>query len=171
MAVNTDAAFAISTLGESGASQPGEFGDTQKLLCVAAMESKDGLKTSESRRGSAKSLNAEQNGHRSPFRSRSAGNVSTASRSPSPLSFSRASSPEPRAPEPHSFMWLALISCFCPSVPLNIFALYFAHVSRSMIHANDFEGAKKLGRRALIFSIMAITLGLVVILYLAITET
>lgn len=38
-----------------------------------------------------------------------------------------------------------------------------------MSQANDFDGARRLGRRALLFSIMAIAVGLSIILYLAIT--
>ncbi|KAG9265763.1 hypothetical protein AMEX_G20235 [Astyanax mexicanus] len=167
MAINTDATLETGTLGESGAPQPGDFGDTQKLLGVSG--SKEGLGAPESRRGSVKSLNAEQNGQRSPFKSGSTGNISNLA--PSPLSLSRVSSPglTASASEPQSFMWLAVLSCFCPALPFNIFALYFAHASRSMIQTNDFEGAKRLGRRSMLFSIIAMALGLGVILYLAIT--
>lgn len=41
--------------------------------------------------------------------------------------------------------------------------------SRSMTQANDFDGARRLGRRSLLCSIMAIAVGLSIILYLAIT--
>ncbi|KAL7844584.1 hypothetical protein SRHO_G00231230 [Serrasalmus rhombeus] len=169
MAINTDAGLETGMLGESGAPQPGDFGDTQKLLGVTATESKEGLGTPGSRRGSVRSLNAEQNGRRSPFKSGSTGNITV--RAPSPLSLIRVSSPAltPNAPEPQSFMWLAVLSCFCPAIPFNMLALYFAHASRSMIQTNDFEGAKRLGRRSMLFSIIAMLLGLGVILYLAIT--
>lgn len=45
----------------------------------------------------------------------------------------------------------------------------FVGQSRSMSQANDFDGARRLGRRSLLFSIMAIAVGLTIILYLAIT--
>lgn len=45
----------------------------------------------------------------------------------------------------------------------------FVGQSRSMTQANDFDGARRLGRRSLLFSIMAIAVGLSVVLYLAIT--
>ncbi|KAI4897556.1 hypothetical protein NFI96_003964 [Prochilodus magdalenae] len=130
MAINTDAALETGVLGESGAPQLGDFADTQKLLGVTATESREGLGTPGSRRGSVRSLNAEQNGRRSPFKSGSTGNITV--RVPSPLSLSRASSPAltPNAPEPKSFMWLAVISCFCPAIPFNMLALYFAHADQ-----------------------------------------
>ncbi|XP_072518489.1 trafficking regulator of GLUT4 (SLC2A4) 1b [Salminus brasiliensis] len=171
MAINTDATLETGALGESSAPQPGDFGDTQKLLGVSSAGSKEGLGAPDSRRGSVKSLNAEQNGQRSPFKSGSTGNITILV--PSPLSLSRASSPglTARSSEPQSFMWMAVLSCFCPAIPFNIFALYFAHASRSMIQTDDFEGAKRLGRRSLLFSIIAIVLGLGVIIYLVITES
>lgn len=45
----------------------------------------------------------------------------------------------------------------------------FVGQSRSMIQANDFDGARRLGRRSLLLSIVAIAVGLTIILYLAIT--
>ncbi|MCI4386359.1 hypothetical protein PGIGA_G00061490 [Pangasianodon gigas] len=168
MAINTDAEFERSALGESGGGGGGgaaEFRDTQKLLGVVVSDGKDGFGScSDSRRPSVKSLkslkslSAEQNSHKST----GTGSVQSLPRSPAP---------ERTEPEPRNYMWLALFSCFCPALPLNVIALYFSHASRSMTQANDFDGARRLGRRSLLFSIMAIAVGLSIILYLAITES
>ncbi|XP_030638941.1 trafficking regulator of GLUT4 (SLC2A4) 1b [Chanos chanos] len=175
MAINTDAAFPKDALNETGASHPSDFNETHKLLSVATTEPTEGykLKSSNSPRGSVKSLNVDQKGQKSPLRSPSASNITVPPVSPSlsqtRLSFSRQS-PAPNAPEPPSFLWLAVLSCFCPS-PISLFALYFAHTSRSLVLAGDLDGAKKLGRRALFFSLLAIVVGLAILLYLGLSIT
>ncbi|KAK3555140.1 hypothetical protein QTP86_010004 [Hemibagrus guttatus] len=175
MAINTDAEFERSEMSESSGGGGGggggngstatEFRDTQKLLGVVVGDGKDGLGSrSDSRRPSVKSLKSlkslsvEQNS----YKSTGTGSIQTPPRSPAP---------ERNEPEPRSYMWLALFSCFCPALPLNVIALYFSHASRSMTQAKDYDGARRLGRRSLLFSIMAIAVGLSIILYLAITES
>lgn len=145
MAINTDVVYENEKDGlsysESGISHATAYKDTQKLLGVSTTEQSDGhtLKPldslSMSLRGSAKSLNADQNGHRSPMKSGSVGNIAVPSRSPSRLSFSRASSPGPPQPAPPSYLWLALLSCFCPGFPLNLFAIYYAHTVSVNLYA------------------------------------
>lgn len=122
MAVNADAGLERSAVGESGGGESGggesggasEFGDMQKLLSVVVCDGKDGLgSSSESRRPSVKSLSIGQNSCRSPR----SGSVASPARSPAP---------ERSEHEPSSYMWLAVLSCFCPAVPLNAIALYFS---------------------------------------------
>lgn len=146
MAINTDVAYEKHGLGECerGAPHPTAYKDTQKLLGVSATEHSGGhsLKPldslSLSLRGSAKSLNAEQNGRRSPVKSGSDGNIAVPSLSPSRLSFSRTSSLGPQAPPAPSYLWLALLSCFCPGFPFNLFAIYYAHtVSRLLLYGSE----------------------------------
>ncbi|KAL2094593.1 hypothetical protein ACEWY4_009312 [Coilia grayii] len=176
MAINTDVAYEKDGLadGESGIPHPTAYKDTQKLLGVTATDQKEGhtLKPLDSLslsiRGSAKSLNSEQNGHRSPMKSGSVGNIDVPSRSPSRLSFSRASSPGPQQPPPPSYLWLALLSCFCPGFPLNLFAIYYAQGSRSMLQLGDIDGARRLGKLARLLSIIAIALGVALFLYIII---
>lgn len=120
MAINTDAEFERSVVGESGVGGGGaaEFRDTQKLLGVVVSDGKDALGScSDSRRPSVrslKSLNADQNS----YKSTGTGSVESPPHSPAP---------ELNEPEPRTYMWLALFSCFCPALPLNAIALYFAH--------------------------------------------
>ncbi|XP_062868203.1 trafficking regulator of GLUT4 (SLC2A4) 1b [Trichomycterus rosablanca] len=157
MAINTDASFERSTsLNEGGGTS--DFADTQKLLGVTVTDGKEGLERScsESRRASVKSSGGDQVSH-------------TSGGTGEPQSPPLSPEPDGNAPEPRSYMWIALLSCFCPAVPFNIFAIYFSHASCSMRQTNDFEGARRLGRRSLLFSIIAIALGLGIILYLVIT--
>lgn len=129
MAINTDAEFERSELSESGGgggggvgSSAAEFRDTQKLLGVVVAGGKDGFGSHpDSRRPSVKSLKSlgvDQNS----YKSTGTGSVHSPSHS---------TAPERNEPEPRNYMWLALFSCFCPALPLNVIALYFSHaVSR-----------------------------------------
>lgn len=135
MAINTDAEFERSAMGEScggcggGGGGAAQFRDTEKLLGVVVSDGKDGLGSCpDSRRPSVKSLkslkslSADQHSHKST----GTGSVQSPSRSPAP---------ERNEPEPRNYMWLALFSCFCPAPPLNVIALYFSHaVSLPTVH-------------------------------------
>ncbi|XP_016353568.1 tumor suppressor candidate 5 homolog isoform X1 [Sinocyclocheilus anshuiensis] len=164
MAINTDAPHATDALGERAALQSTDFGDrvTQKLLNISDRELKRELHHSPSDTHLVKCLEAEQN-------EQTMDNVASEPHSPSRVSFSRSSSPTPGEREPCSFMWVAVISCFCPAVPINLFAFYFANMSRSMIQAKDYDGGRRLGRLALLLSIVSIVVGLAIVLYLLMT--
>lgn len=137
MAINTDAAFGKSALGGRDVSNPTYFQDTEKLLSTAATEptGQSNIKPSDSFsltiRGSVQSLDADQNGHRSPLKSGSIGQLATPPKSSSRLSLGPQSSPVPPGSAPPNYLWLAVLSCFCPAVPLNICALWYAHVVSS----------------------------------------
>ncbi|KAM4547252.1 trafficking regulator of GLUT4 1-like [Fundulus diaphanus] len=175
MAINTDAAFEKSGLGEREVSNPTDFQDTEKLLSKAPAEptGESNLKPSDSfslnLRGSVRSLDAEQNGRRSPLKSGSVGQLTAPPRSTSRLSLGQLSSPVPRGSEPPSYLWLAVLACFCPAVPLNICALWYANVSRSVLHTGDIEGARKYGRLSMLFSALALVLGVAVIIFIVLT--
>lgn len=134
MAINTDAAFGKSALGDREVSNPTDFQDTEKLLSTAAAEptGETNLKPSDSFslhvRGSIRSLDALQDGHRSPLKSGSVGQLSAPPRSASRVSLGQLSSPVPPGSAPSFYLWLAVFSCFCPAPPFNIFALWYAHV-------------------------------------------
>lgn len=134
MAINTDAAYEKSALGEREVSNPTDFHDTEKLLSTATNEptGQSNIKPSDSFsltiRGSVRSLDADQNGHRSPLKSGSMGQLATPPKSSSRLSLGPVPSPVPPGSAPSTYLWLAVLSCFCPAVPLNICALWYAHV-------------------------------------------
>ncbi|XP_014870931.1 tumor suppressor candidate 5 homolog [Poecilia latipinna] len=175
MAINTDAAFEKTGLGEREVSNPTDFQDTEKLLSKAPAEptGESNLKPSDSfplnTRSSVRSLDAEQNGRRSPLKSGSIGQLTAPPRSTSRLSLGQLSSPVPPGSEPPSYLWLAVVSCFCPGVPFNVCALWYANVARSVLHRGDIEGARKYGRRSMLLSILAMLTGVVVIIFIVLT--
>lgn len=132
MAINTDAPHATDVLSESAALQSTDFGDTQKLLDISDKELKRELNNTASDTHLVTSLEAEQN-------EQTVVNIASVPSSPSRVGFSRAPSPTPGEREPCSFMWLAVISCFCLAVPINLFALYFAHMVSSTTGVKHFN--------------------------------
>ncbi|XP_037604822.1 trafficking regulator of GLUT4 1-like [Sebastes umbrosus] len=176
MAINTDAAFGKSALGEREVSNPTDFQDTEKLLSTGTTEPSTGqsnIKASDSFclniRGSVRSLDADQNGHRSPLKSGSIGQLAAPPRSLSRLSLGPLPSPIPPGSVPPSYLWLAVLSCFCPALPLNICALWYANVSRSVLHTGDIDGARKYGRLSMLLSCLAMLLGVAVIIFIVFT--
>ncbi|XP_071756823.1 trafficking regulator of GLUT4 1 [Centroberyx gerrardi] len=180
MAINTDAEFEKSNLGEGGGgAQPAESQETEKLLAVTTEPGGNGMKMSTSftvNIGSDKNLEADQNGHSVPLRSGSAGHLATAPLSPSRVSLSRTSSTGnagvQETPKPRDYLILVIISCFCPVWPVSIVALVYSIMSRNSLQAGDMDGAKRLGRLARLLSIVSIILGLVIIIvYVSVSGT
>ncbi|XP_071758959.2 trafficking regulator of GLUT4 1-like [Centroberyx gerrardi] len=173
MAINTDAAFGKSALGEREVSHPTDFQDTQKLLSTTITEptGQSNIKPSDSFslniRGSVRSLDADQNGHRSPLKSGSVGHLAAPPKSSSRLSLGVP--PVPLGSAPPSYLWLAVLSCVCPGLPLNLCALWYAHVSRSVLHTGDIEGARKFGRLSMLLSCISLLLGVAVIIFIVFT--
>ncbi|XP_042193576.1 transmembrane protein 233 [Callorhinchus milii] len=58
---------------------------------------------------------------------------------------------------------LSVLSCFCPSYPINIVAFVFSMMSLQSYNRGDIDESKKLGRVAKLVAIAAIILGLLVI--------
>ncbi|XP_023824740.1 trafficking regulator of GLUT4 1-like [Salvelinus sp. IW2-2015] len=173
MAINTDAAFGKRAMGEREVSHPTDFQDTEKLLSAVTSEptGESNLKpcdTSLNLRSSIHSLNTEQNGHQSPVRSGSAP-VSQSQLSFGPPLLLRRRSPVPPGSEPPSYLWLAVLSCFCLAVPVNMFALWYAHMSQSVLQTGDVDGAKRLGRVSLLLSCISMFLGVAVIIFIVVT--
>uniref|UniRef100_A0A8C6SRJ6 Trafficking regulator of GLUT4 (SLC2A4) 1b n=1 Tax=Neogobius melanostomus TaxID=47308 RepID=A0A8C6SRJ6_9GOBI len=163
MAINTDAAFEKSALGEREVSNLTDFQDTEKLLSVESDSFSLNI------RGSVRSLDADQNGHRSPLKSGSVGQLATPPKSTSRMSLGPLPSPLPPGSKPDSYLWLAVVSCFCPGWPLNICALWYANVSKSVLHTGDVAGARKYGRLSMLLSCLAILMGVAVIIFIAVT--
>ncbi|KAJ8342225.1 hypothetical protein SKAU_G00321530 [Synaphobranchus kaupii] len=150
--------------------QPVESQETEKLLCAITTEpSRDSnLKLSNSfavNLGSVKSLDGEQNGHSSPVRSGSAGQLGARPLSPSRVSLSRSSlgNTVKEQPPPRDYLILVILSCFCPVWPVSIVALVYSVMSRSSLAQGDVDGARRLGRVARFISITAITIGVLLI--------
>uniref|UniRef100_A0A8C9QLT2 Transmembrane protein 233 n=1 Tax=Spermophilus dauricus TaxID=99837 RepID=A0A8C9QLT2_SPEDA len=66
-------------------------------------------------------------------------------------------------PMPKNYLWLTIVSCFCPAYPINIVALVFSIMSLNSYNEGDLEGARRLGRNAKWVAIASIVIGLLII--------
>ncbi|XP_042525568.1 transmembrane protein 233 [Dipodomys spectabilis] len=66
-------------------------------------------------------------------------------------------------PMPKNYLWLTIISCFCPAYPINIVALVFSIMSLNSYNDGDYEGARRLGRNAKWVAVASIIIGLLII--------
>ncbi|XP_062890291.1 transmembrane protein 233-like isoform X1 [Mobula hypostoma] len=64
---------------------------------------------------------------------------------------------------PRKYLILTMLSCFCPSYPVNIVAFAYAMMALHSYNGGDVDGGKKLGHMATLVSIAAIITGLIVI--------
>ncbi|XP_047213920.1 trafficking regulator of GLUT4 1-like isoform X2 [Girardinichthys multiradiatus] len=65
--------------------------------------------------------------------------------------------------KPRDYLILAILSCFCPLVPINIVALSFSVMSRNSLQQGNVDGARRLGRNALVLSVVSILGGIAII--------
>ncbi|XP_074212441.1 transmembrane protein 233 isoform X1 [Camelus bactrianus] len=83
---------------------------------------------------------------------------------------------EEDAPMPRNYLWLSIVSCFCPAYPINIVALVFSIMdvchhqlflcvpqSLNSYNDGDIEGARRLGRNAKWVAVASIIIGLLII--------
>ncbi|KAG7476724.1 hypothetical protein MATL_G00086030 [Megalops atlanticus] len=71
---------------------------------------------------------------------------------------------EPQEPPPlRSYLLLTIFTCFCPAYPVNIVALVFSVLSRNSYDQGDYEGSRRLGRKALHVAIASIVIGILII--------
>ncbi|KAM3598461.1 uncharacterized protein V6R79_018274 [Siganus canaliculatus] len=67
------------------------------------------------------------------------------------------------ASKPRDYLILAILSCFCPLWPINIVALTFSVMSRNSLQQGNIDGARRLGRNAMILSVVSILGGIAII--------
>ncbi|XP_053707616.1 proline-rich transmembrane protein 2 [Synchiropus splendidus] len=65
--------------------------------------------------------------------------------------------------KPRDYLLLAILSCFCPLWPINIVALTFSVMSRNSLQQGNIDGARRLGRNAMVLSIVSILGGVAII--------
>lgn len=65
--------------------------------------------------------------------------------------------------KPRDYLILAILSCFCPLWPINIVALTFSVMSRNSLQQGNIDGARRLGRNAMVLSVVSILGGIVII--------
>ncbi|XP_036304770.1 transmembrane protein 233 [Pipistrellus kuhlii] len=66
-------------------------------------------------------------------------------------------------PMPKNYLWLTIVSCFCPAYPINIVAFVFSIMSLNSYNNGDVEGSRRLGRNAKWVAIASIIIGLLII--------
>ncbi|XP_016341001.1 transmembrane protein 233-like [Sinocyclocheilus anshuiensis] len=74
------------------------------------------------------------------------------------------------APPLKNYIFLTIFTCFCPAWPINIVALVFSLMSQSSYDAEDYEGAQRLGRKALHMGIASLVIGLVIIMIFSVVH-
>ncbi|XP_077016093.1 transmembrane protein 233 [Tamandua tetradactyla] len=70
---------------------------------------------------------------------------------------------EEDVPALKNYLWLSIVSCFCPAYPINIVAFVFSIMSLNSYNNGDVEGAMRLGRNAKWVAIASIIIGLLII--------
>lgn len=65
--------------------------------------------------------------------------------------------------KPRDYLILAILSCFCPMWPVNIVALTFSVMSRNSLQQGNVDGARRLGRNAMVLSVVSILGGIAII--------
>ncbi|XP_022052572.1 transmembrane protein 233 [Acanthochromis polyacanthus] len=66
-------------------------------------------------------------------------------------------------PPMRNYLCLTMFTCFCPAWPINIVALVFSVMAQRSYHEEDYEGSRRLGRKALHLGIVSFVLGLAII--------
>ncbi|XP_054852480.1 transmembrane protein 233 [Eublepharis macularius] len=74
-----------------------------------------------------------------------------------------AAGPEEEAPMPKNYLWLSILSCFCPAYPINIVAFVFSIWAVNSYNDGDVEGSKRLAHNAFWVAIASIIIGIVII--------
>ncbi|XP_028312116.1 proline-rich transmembrane protein 2 isoform X2 [Gouania willdenowi] len=65
--------------------------------------------------------------------------------------------------KPKDYLILAVLSCFCPMWPINIVALTFSVMSRNSLQQGNVDGARRLGRNAMMLAVFSILGGIAII--------
>ncbi|XP_041719658.2 proline-rich transmembrane protein 2 isoform X1 [Coregonus clupeaformis] len=65
---------------------------------------------------------------------------------------------------PRDYLILAILSCFCPLWPINIVGLVFSVMSRKSLQLGNVDGARRLGRNAMVLSIVSLVGGVIIII-------
>ncbi|KAG7331952.1 hypothetical protein KOW79_003786 [Hemibagrus wyckioides] len=67
-------------------------------------------------------------------------------------------------PPLRNYIFLTIFTCFCPAWPINIVALVFSMMSQSSYDNGDYDGAHRLGRKALHMGIASFIIGILIIM-------
>ncbi|XP_056144328.1 trafficking regulator of GLUT4 1 [Lampris incognitus] len=115
---------------------------------------------------SPKQQHAKPGGHypngRARLGSRS-GSISASSPRPSLTRQPSAAIETVDGSKPRDYLILAILSCFCPLWPINIVALTFSVMSRNSLQQGNIDGARRLGRNAMLLSVVSLVGGIAII--------
>ncbi|XP_038560302.1 transmembrane protein 233 isoform X1 [Micropterus salmoides] len=64
-------------------------------------------------------------------------------------------------PPLRNYLCLTMFTCFCPAWPINIVALVFSVLAQKSYNEKDYDGSKRLGRKALHLGIVSFIIGFV----------
>ncbi|XP_038560303.1 transmembrane protein 233 isoform X2 [Micropterus salmoides] len=62
-------------------------------------------------------------------------------------------------PPLRNYLCLTMFTCFCPAWPINIVALVFSVLAQKSYNEKDYDGSKRLGRKALHLGIVSFIIG------------
>ncbi|KAL2092296.1 hypothetical protein ACEWY4_012094 [Coilia grayii] len=78
---------------------------------------------------------------------------------------------ESQEPPPlKNYIFLTIFTCFCPAWPINIVALVFSIMAQSSYDEEDYDGAQRLGRKALHMGIASMITGILIIIIFCIVH-
>ncbi|XP_023249646.1 transmembrane protein 233-like [Seriola lalandi dorsalis] len=66
-------------------------------------------------------------------------------------------------PPLRNYLCLTMFTCFCPAWPINIVALVFSVLAQKSYDEQDYDGSKRLGRKALHMGVISFIIGLMII--------
>ncbi|XP_031156680.1 transmembrane protein 233 [Sander lucioperca] len=66
-------------------------------------------------------------------------------------------------PPLRNYLCLTMFTCFCPAWPINIVALVFSVLAQKSYDEEDYEGSKRLGRKALHLGIVSFVIGVAIV--------
>ncbi|XP_072538735.1 transmembrane protein 233 [Salminus brasiliensis] len=73
-------------------------------------------------------------------------------------------------PPLRNYIFFTIFTCFCPAWPVNIVALVFSMMSQSSYDNEDYDGSRRLGRKALHMGIASLIIGLLIIMVFCIVH-
>uniref|UniRef100_A0A8C4GU12 Transmembrane protein 233 n=2 Tax=Dicentrarchus labrax TaxID=13489 RepID=A0A8C4GU12_DICLA len=73
-------------------------------------------------------------------------------------------------PPLRNYLCLTMFTCFCPAWPVNIVALVFSVLAQRSYDEEDYDGSKRLGRKALHLGIVSFAIGLVIVTALTVVH-
>ncbi|XP_044158797.1 proline-rich transmembrane protein 2-like isoform X2 [Bufo gargarizans] len=147
--------------------EPGPEPEPAQEATVSEVEPSVTIQSKSSSLNDLKAQPAANGGPRAPSLTGSEVRLAqAASNSPRPSlcrQGSTATASAVEAEKPKDYLFIAILSCFCPMWPVNIIGFVYSIMSRNSLQQGDVDGALRLGRVAKLLSIVALVGGLLII--------